>query len=129
MTSEQVFGPADVRKTTFGRPLQGGFKWAASPGLKPWAVVFNRFAVTDKRVCDPSFLRSLCFFAAIPSVSSSCCRTFEHEDEDDKLVYGWIALSSLVGHLETWDGVGSSETSQPPPRASIKDTALVICRT
>src|SRR5258708_5878654 len=45
------------------------------------------------------------------------------------LFYRCIALSSCVGHFETCDGVGNSDTSQPPPRASIRDTAPVICRT
>ena len=34
-------------KTLFGCHFQGGFRTGRNPGLKPWAVLYNRFAAKD----------------------------------------------------------------------------------
>jgi hypothetical protein len=90
------------------RTLRDGTIYRTHPGSSCQATFIWSLRDKRRRIHSRSLFCAL--FAAIPS-------------------YCWIALSSCVGHFETCDGVGNSDTSQPPPSASIKDTALVICKT
>jgi hypothetical protein len=39
------------RSINFGRHFQGGHLDTPNPGLKPWAIVYNRFAVKNTTSC------------------------------------------------------------------------------
>jgi hypothetical protein len=53
----------------FRPPFQGGFILRQNPGLKTWAMIFNRFAVIANMFASLVFAQSAT--AAQPSVSNS----------------------------------------------------------
>jgi hypothetical protein len=65
--------------TIFGRHFQGAFSRATNPGLKPWAILSNRFAVLPTSVghelgCHSSSLPADCFYLIDRQVNLlTCC--------------------------------------------------------
>ena len=64
-------------ETRLGRHFQGGFRATHNPGLKPWAVLYSRFAAkSDRPLQDGMFVTV--------SQAVNCLATFIQSLRDDK---------------------------------------------